>query len=153
MARYMADEKESTFFTDVLKISIGVFIGGLLAALAYTKIMAIAAEYAARKVVESVELSMKESAERTHKQAEMARLQAEDQRIQRAAEDALRRASAERDRQARQEHEALMRQEWKKIYQPSAACQQDSTTMHCVNAYAAAHKVFLQKFGEFPPRF
>ena len=83
----------------------------------------------------------------------MARLQAEDQRIQRAAEDASRRASAERDRQARQEHEALMRQEWKKIYQPSAACQQDSTTMNCVNAYAAAHKIFLHKFGEFPPRF
>ena len=149
MARYMADEKESTFFTDVLKISIGVFIGGLLAALAYTKIMAIAAEYAAQKVLSSVEMSMKEQAEKTRKQVEMARLQAEHQRSQREAEDALRRANAEREREAKQEHEAYMQ----KIYQPSAACQQDSTTMNCVNAYAAAHKIFLSKFGEFPPRF
>ena len=153
MARYMADEKESTFFTDVLKISLGVFIGGLLAALAYTKIMAIAAEYAARKVVESVELSMKEQAEKARIQVEMGRLQAENRRTQREAEEASVLANAARERQARQEHEAWMRQEWKKIYQPSAACQQDSTTMNCVNAYAAAHKIFLQKFGEFPPRF
>lgn len=153
MARCVADEKESTFFTDVLKISIGVFIGGLLAALAYTKIMAIAAEYEAQRVLSSVELSMKEQAEKARKQVEMARLQAEQQRSQREAEDAQRRANAEREREAKQEHEAFMRQEWKKIYQPSAACQQDSTTMNCVNAYAAAHKIFLSRFGEFPPRF
>ncbi|BCX53034.1 MULTISPECIES: hypothetical protein [Comamonas] len=153
MARYMADEKESSFFSDVLKISLGVFIGGLLAALAYTKIMAIAAEYAAQRVVESIELSMREQAEKARKQAEMARLQAEHQRFQREVEEGQRRANAERERQAKQEHEAFMRQEWKKIYQPSAACQQDSTTMNCVNAYAAAHKIFLNRFGEFPPRF
>nr|WP_314352032.1 hypothetical protein [Comamonas thiooxydans] len=87
MARYMADEKESSFFSDVLKISLGVFIGGLLAALAYTKIMAIAAEYAAQRVVESVELSMREQAEKARKQAEMARLQAEHQRFQREVEE------------------------------------------------------------------
>jgi Na+/H+ antiporter NhaB len=70
MARYMADEKESTFFVDVLKIALGVFIGGLLAALAYTKYMAWEVEYSLRQATAEMQKQAKQQADRSRKQAE-----------------------------------------------------------------------------------
>ena len=57
MSRY--EVKESTFFTDVFKIALGVFIGGLLAALAYTKIIALGVEYAARSASASIQKELR----------------------------------------------------------------------------------------------
>lgn len=58
MSRFMANEPESTFFIDVFKIALGVFIGGLLAALAYTKIIALGVEQAAAEATASMQREM-----------------------------------------------------------------------------------------------
>ena len=153
MARYMANEAKSTFWMDVLKISLGVFIGGLLSALAYTKIIALGVEYAAAEVSAAIKLDLQKmdaKSEQARKQAELARLRQVAQ--QQAEQQAANERAAQQAEQMLQ-REVRMRAEWQQIYQPSAACRIDSTTMPCVNAYASAHKRFMDKFGEMPPRF
>lgn len=157
MARYMADEKESTFFVDVLKIALGVFIGGLLAALAYTKYMAWELEYSLRQATVEIEKQAKQQAERSRKQAEEDRLRREAAASEKAsresqlAANALERKQQEADMRA--QHEADMRAAWKQIYRPSAGCQADQMTLTCANAHAAALKRFTEIYGEMPPRF
>ncbi|AIJ46966.1 hypothetical protein O987_14250 [Comamonas testosteroni TK102] len=149
MARYMADEKESTFFVDVLKIALGVFIGGLLAALAYTKYMAWEVEYSLRQATAEMQKQAKQRTELSRKQAEEERQRREAAASERAAREGQRAADAAQ----RQQHEADMRAAWKQIYRPSPACQADQMTLTCANAHAAAHKRFMEIYGEMPPRF
>lgn len=149
MARYMADEKESTFFVDVLKIALGVFIGGLLAALAYTKYMAWEVEYSLRQATAEMQKQAKQRTELSRKQAEEER----QRRGAAASERAAREGQRVADAAQRQQHEADMRAAWKQIYRPSPACQVDQMTLTCANAHAAAHKRFMEIYGEMPPRF
>ena len=149
MARYMADEKESTCFVDVLKIALGVFIGGLLAALAYTKYMAWEVEYSLRQATAEMQKQAKQRTELSRKQAEEERQRREAAASERAAREGQRVADAAQ----RQQHEADMRAAWKQIYRPSPACQADQMTLTCANAHAAAHKRFMEIYGEMPPRF
>ena len=149
MARYMADEKESTFFVDVLKIALGVFIGGLLAALAYTKYMAWEVEYSLRQATAEMQKQAKQQADRSRKQAEEDRQRREAAANERVARERQQAAGALQ----RKQHEADMRAAWSQIYRPSAACQTDQMTLTCANAHAAAHKRFMEIYGEMPPRF
>ena len=111
MARYMADEKESTFFVDVLKIALGVFIGGLLAALAYTKYMAWEVEYSLRQATAEMQKQAKQRTELSRKQAEEERQRREAAASERAAREGQRAADAAQ----RQQHEADMRAAWRQI--------------------------------------
>lgn len=140
MSRY--EVKESTFFTDVFKIALGVFIGGLLAALAYTKIIALGVEYAARSATASIQKELRLEGVR-NSAAEQARAESERQKA----------ANIEREKRERLRREDELRVAWRQMYKPSAACQADPSTMPCVNAHAAAHKRFTEVYGELPPRF
>ncbi|MBI1623945.1 hypothetical protein [Comamonas suwonensis] len=149
MSRYRSEQSDGDFLTDVFKIALGVFIGGLLAALAYTKYMAWEVEHSLRQA--SVEIQ---------KQAERSRIQAEAERRQRDAAASVkasqqRQQAADLEMQASQKlrHEADMRAAWSQIYKPSAACQAEQITLSCANAHAAAHKRFMEIYGEIPPRF
>lgn len=140
MSRF--EEKESTFFTDVLKIALGVFIGGLLAALAYTKFMAWNVE----RSLSLISFESKANIENERRQLEIKRLQQFDRLQQQEAERSGRAAAA-------QAHEEQMRAMWRQMYKPTAACEADRSSIACANAYAAAHKRFTETYGEMPPRF
>ncbi|GGH61920.1 hypothetical protein GCM10010975_26120 [Comamonas phosphati] len=142
MSRYMAGESEGSFWMGVLRIALGVFIGSLLAALAYTKIIAMGVEYAAR---DAAALLAKEMKSQAAKQDAIERVKADHARWQAADIEQQKRDKLRRDDE--------LRVAWKQIYRPSAACQADPSTMPCVNAHAAAHKRFMEIYGEMPPRF
>lgn len=144
MARYMADEKDSTFFTDVLKIALGVFIGGLLAALAYTKIIALGVEYAAREATAAMDKELKAMAEKNRQQAEAQRLQREAQENARA-EHARQQAAAQQEALARS---ARKEAAFKRFYQPSRLCEIDPVTVPCVDAYLAAKRRFDAQYKD-----
>ena len=140
MARYMSDSDESSFFVDVIKIALGVFIGGLLAALAYEQILAWRVNEALKEV-----------------QAQTQRATAQIQRSQELAEQKRQREREEQDEQRRQALEQArqerLRQErknaaWERFYQPPEACKVDSATMPCVNAYMAAKKRFELQYRD-----
>lgn len=153
MTRFMAGEKESTFFVDVFKIAMGVFIGGLLAALAYTKIISLGVEYAARDAMATLNKEANLQAAESRKAAALQSLQSEQKARQLAEAEKMVVRARQQHEQRQHEKEAQLRLEWQKIYKQSAACQIDSTTMPCVNAYAAARNQFIDRFGEAPPRF
>lgn len=156
----MAEQSDSDFLTDVLKIALGVFIGGLLAALAYTKYMAWEVEYSLRQATAELQKQAKQQAERSRKQAEEERQRREAaagemaaRESQQAADELQRKQQEAYARNQRIQHEADMRAAWKQIYRPSPACQADQMTLTCANAHAAAHKRFVEIYGEMPPRF
>jgi hypothetical protein len=111
--------KKAHIFVDVLKIALGVFIGGLLAALAYTKYMAWEVEYSLRQATAEMQKQAKQQADRSRKQAE------EDRQRREAAERVARERQQAADALQRKQHEADMRAAWSQIYRPSAACQTD----------------------------
>lgn len=115
MSRF--EVKESTFFTDVLKIALGVFIGGLLAALAYTKIIAMGVEYATRGAFSSIQKELKLESIRNNV-SDQARAEAERQRA----------ANIERENRERLRRNDELRVAWKQMYRPSAICQADPST-------------------------
>lgn len=149
MSRFGSQQSDSDFLTDVFKIALGVFIGGLLAALAYTKYMAWEVEYSLRQATAEMQKQAKLPAERARKQVEEDRQRREAAASERAAREGQRAA----DEQQRKQQEADMRAAWKQIYRPSPACQADQMTVTCANAHAAAHKRFMEIYGEMPPRF
>lgn len=149
MGRYMQDSSERPFFLDVLKIALGVFVGSLLAVLAYEQILALRVDSAAREAMQHLQ---KQSADLAA-QAQRTRLAQEREREERARRDrdereerarmdrerdAAQRASAEAAR-AREERRRLA---WERFYQPSAACREDPATLPCANAHMAARKRF-----------
>lgn len=139
-------QEDGSFFASVLTIALGVFIGGLLAALAYTKIMALAVEYEAKQALAAFERDAKAQADRARQQSEAQAMT----RLELARQQA---ADREQTRLEKHAHDAKMRAAWTKLYQPSAVCQADPSTMPCVNAHAVAHKRFMELYGEMPPRF
>lgn len=151
MARYMNESNENSFFVDVIKIALGVFIGGLLAALAYEQILAWRMNEALKAVqtqTQRATAQMKRSLELAEQQRQRDREAQDEQRQRdREAQDEQRRQAVE---QARQER---LRQErknaaWERFYQPPEACKVDSATMPCVNAYMAAKKRFELQYRD-----
>jgi len=62
-------------------------------------------------------------------------------------------SAIEQEKQGRLVHRQRMRDAWKKLYQPSEMCERDPSLISCANAHAAAHKRFMEIYGEMPPRF
>lgn len=153
MSRFMANEPESTFFIDVFKIALGVFIGGLLAALAYTKVMAWEMEYSLKQATTDWEKQAKQQADKSRKLAEVERQRRDADAKEKTALARQQAADFEMRSRQKQQHEAEMRAAWGQIYKPSPACQADQMTLTCANAHAAAHKRFMEIYGEMPPRF
>ncbi len=140
MARYMNESNENSFFVDVVKIALGVFIGGLLAALAYEQILAWRMNEALKEVqaqTQRATAQMKRSLELAEQQRQSDREAQDEQRRQ-----ALEQARQERLRQERKNAA------WERFYQPPEACKVDSATMPCVNAYMAAKKRFELQYRD-----
>ncbi len=153
MSRFKTEQADSDFLTDVFKIALGVFIGGLLAALAYTKYMAWEMEYSLRQASAEIQKQAKQQAERSRKQADEERQRRDADASERAVRDRQQAADLELKARQKQQHESDMRAAWSQIYKPSAACQAEQITLACANAHAAAHKRFVDIYGELPPRF
>lgn len=153
MSRFGSQQTDSDFLTDVFKIALGVFIGGLLAALAYTKYMAWEVEYSLRQATAELQKQAKQQAEQDRQRREAVASERAAREGQRAAEEQQRKQQEADMRVQRVQHEADMRAAWKQIYRPSPACQADQMTLTCANAHAAAHKRFMEIYGEMPPRF
>lgn len=151
MSRYMANEPESTFFADVFKIALGVFIGGLLAALAYTKIIAMGVEQAAAQA----SAAMKRDMQKMNAQQEMQR---KEQEARTRAEHAAARAQAEenarrvRERdlelQERKAFEARREAAWKRTFRPSQICQDDPLTTECIDTANISRRRFYAQYRE-----
>lgn len=140
MARYMSDSDEGSFFVDVIKIALGVFIGGLLAAFAYEQILA----WRMNDALKEVQAQTQQATAQMKRSLELAEQQ---RRRDREAQDEQRRQALEHARQER------LRQErknaaWERFYQPPEACKVDSATMPCVNAYMAAKKRFELQYRD-----
>lgn len=151
MSRYMADEKESTFFLDVLKIALGVFIGCLLAAFAFSKYI----DWEMNRAVWQFDKTMSRETQRMKSDAEQY-LKSSERAMQRrsAAEQieadriALQAKQAQIARNQEAERDVRRQEAWESYYQPSAACKADSSTMDCANAFMAAKKRFLERFRD-----
>ncbi|KKI11987.1 hypothetical protein XA67_22085 [Comamonas thiooxydans] len=151
MARYMANEPESTFFMDVLKIALGVFIGGLLAALAYTKIIAIGVEYAADQAT----AAMKRDLQKMKAQEEQSRLQAEQRRQQQEAQNRAAQAAAQQQAFQRQQaeeaqkaFEARREAAWKRTFRPTQICIDDPLTVECIDAANVSRRRFYAQYKD-----
>lgn len=122
------------FVWDVIKIALGVFIGGLLAAFAYEGIVAWRLEQAAKQVSQAlknqqaVQDQSRLEQERLHQNRQLA---AEQQR-QKAAAIHAERVAAEKRKEAA----------WLNFYQPSITCRADPSRGDCADAYIRAKKAF-----------
>ena len=118
---------EQSFFSDVVKVALGVFIGGLAAAFAYETIT----QWRAQQVLQKMAIEMQQ--ERREK------AQAARQAQQRRDELTRQRQEAQRQEQHRQERRANA---WQQYYKPSPSCRVDPSTPACANEYMAARKRF-----------
>jgi len=136
------EEDTGTFLMDVLKIALGVFIGGLAAAFAYEAILTYRAEEAMRKAAQEI----KDQAARTN--AEIAKQNELNQQAREEERERVERLRAAQAIQARLESERRQRKEdaWAKFYQPSPNCKLDSGTTACANEYMAARKRFESQY-------
>lgn len=151
MSRYRTEQSDGDFLTDVFKIALGVFIGGLLAAFVYTKYMAWEMNRALGQINTAVTKETQRMWADTNQFV---------QKNERAVQQRVAAEQVERDRiaeQARQRQIAQQQQAelddrrqtaWGRYYQPSAACRADSSTMNCANAFMAAKKRFLEQYQD-----
>ena len=122
-------DNEGTFFTGMLQIALGVFIGALAALFAYEAISAYRMKLAAQDAAKE----MKAVADRQNAAAAQARSRLEQQR-----QDAQDRE--QRQRQARKDAA------FQRFYKPSSACQADPATVPCANEYMQAKKRFEDNY-------
>lgn len=138
MERRGFQNDEGTFLLDLVKLSLGVFIGALAALFAHEAINAWRLEYAARQFVQQAQQQEKASraqAARQQQQQEESRQQQEErQQAIRMADQIAQRM--ERERRARKEAA------WNAFYQPSPACRADPVTAACANEHIAAKRRF-----------
>lgn len=151
MSRFMAKEPESTFFIDVFKIALGVFIGGLLAALAYTKIIALGVEQAAAEATASMQREMQKM--KAQEEQERARRAAELQRLQQGAQARAAEQAAQLEERRRQQEEQVAfdkRREvaWKKSFKPTQLCQDDPLTTECIDTANISRRRFYAQYRE-----
>ena len=131
-------DNEGTFFTGMLQIALGVFIGALAALFAYEGIsayrMKLAAQDAAKEMKAAVD-RQNAAAAQARNRLEQQRQQAQDQEErQRQAQQAM--IAEHRERQARKDAA------FQRFYKPSASCQADPATVPCANEYMQAKKRF-----------
>ncbi len=131
-------DNEGTFFTGMLQIALGVFIGALAALFAYEGISAYRMKLAAQDAAKE----MKAAVDRQNAAAAQARNRLEQQRQQAQEQE-------ERQRQAQQamiaehrERQARKDAAFQRFYKPSSACQADPATVPCANEYMQAKKRF-----------
>lgn len=130
--------EEGTFLLDLVKISLGVFIGGLAAMFAYEGITALRIEQAMRKQADQINQAQRKAQQDLAKEqagrdqrVEQQRQQAQAQREAYQADQALQRARVQRRETA-----------WNAFYQPSLACRIDAVTAVCANEHIAAKRRF-----------
>lgn len=132
------NDHEGAFFTGMLQIALGVFIGALAALFAYEGISAYRMKLAAQDAAKE----MKAAVDRQNAAAAQARNRLEQQRQQAQEQE-------ERQRQAQQamiaehrERQARKDAAFQRFYKPSSACQADPATVPCANEYMQAKKRF-----------
>jgi len=131
-------DNEGSFFTGMLQIALGVFIGALAALFAYEGITAYRMKLAAQDAAKEI----KATADRQNAAAAQARGRLEQQRQeaqdreerQRQAQEAL--IAEHRERQARKDAA------FARFYRPSTACERDPATVACGNEFMQAKKRF-----------
>ena len=142
MERRVFQNEESTFLLDIVKTSLGVFIGGLAAMFAYEGISAMRLEYAAKRLVQQAQQQEKTA------RAELVRQQQQQQKIQQEREEEQQ-ATRRADQLAqRLERERRLRKDaaWRVFYQPSAPCRDDPVTAVCANEHIAAKRRFEAQY-------
>lgn len=137
-------DNEGTFFTGMLQIALGVFIGALAALFAYEGISAYRMKLAAQDAAKE----MKAAVDRQNAAAAQARNRLEQQRQQAQEQE-------ERQRQAQQamiaehrERQARKDAAFQRFYKPSSACQADPATVPCANEYMQAKKRFEDTYTD-----
>ena len=142
MERRVFQNEESTFLLDIVKTSLGVFIGGLAAMFAYEGISAMRLEYAAKRLVQQAQQQEKTArAELVHQQQQQQKIQQEREEEQQATRRADQLAQRlERERRLRKEAA------WRVFYQPSAPCRDDPVTAVCANEHIAAKRRFEAQY-------
>lgn len=149
MSRYQ--QEESTFWVDVLKIALGVFIGGLLAAFAFAKYI----DWEMSRAVWQFDKAIGRETQRMRSEVDQFSQSQERTRQQQIAAEQIERDRAALQVRQRQiakqqeaERDARRQAAWERYYQPSAACRADSSTMTCANAFMAAKKRFLEQYQD-----
>ena len=137
-------DNEGTFFTGMLQIALGVFIGALAALFAYEAIsayrMKLAAQDAAKEMKAAVD-RQNAAAAQARNRLQQQRQQAQDQEErQRQAQQAM--IAEHRERQARKDAA------FQRFYKPSSACQADPATVPCANEYMQAKKRFQDTYTD-----
>lgn len=122
---------EQSFFSDVVKVALGVFIGAMLAAFAYELLLDWRMERAARQVA----AELREQDQRRSAAAEKRR-----QQIQRMQDMQVLAQRQERERKERKDRA------WQAYFTPSPACRLDPLTTPCANAHLAARKRFDETY-------
>lgn len=126
-------EAESDWFGDVLKVALGIFLGGVLLWAAY--------EYRERYVAQQVLAELEATTQRASAQYD-------------AAAAARRRLQVERDRELREQREASAEREvaerrkesaWRQFYQPSPECVA-AASVQCGNEHIRARREFEQQY-------
>lgn len=139
---------EGTFLLDLVKLSLGVFIGALAALFAYEAINVWRLEHAARQLVQQAEQQGKAArAQAARQQQQQQQQQLENERRQEEQQKAITMADQlakrlERERRARKEAA------WNAFYQPSPACRADAVTAACANEHIAAKKRFEAQYAD-----
>ena len=138
------NDHEGAFFTGMLQIALGVFIGALAALFAYEGISAYRMKLAAQDAAKE----MKAAVDRQNAAAAQARNRLEQQRQQAQEQE-------ERQRQAQQamiaehrERQARKDAAFQRFYKPSSACQADPATVPCANEYMQAKKRFQDTYTD-----
>ena len=138
MQRRPFEKPENTFFADILKTALGVFIGALAALFAYEAINALRLEYAARQLVQNLEKEQKNARAQAARQQQQ---QQENEQQQHEAQQAARMADQLAQRLER-ERSSRKQAAWTAFYQPSASCRADAVTAACANEHIAAKRRF-----------
>lgn len=138
-------DQETDFFSTVLKIALGIFLGGVMlwAAAEYRT------RYALQQMNEAVEQSVARMQATAERQREQRALQLRRQEETRAAAAQARRA--EQVSRANQQKEALaaerLKEEaWNRYFQPSAECLKN-WSVECGNQRIRARRKFDQEYG------
>lgn len=130
-------EAESDWFGDVLKVALGIFLGGLLLWAAYE----YRQRYLEQQALAELEAATRQVNAEFDAQYEAAvssraRVQADrDHRLREQRKVASQRAAAERRKEAA----------WRQFYQPSADCLA-LASVECGNAYIRARREFEQQY-------
>lgn len=131
-------DNEGTFFTGLLQIALGVFIGALAALFAYEGISAYRLKLAAQDAARE----MKAAADRQNAAAEQARQRQAQQRQEAQQREMERNQAIEAMTAENRAREARREAAFKRFYSPSHACQVDPATVTCANEYMQAKKRF-----------